>query len=71
MIPYDTQKPAVTSGIRLGTPALTTRGMKEADMKQVAAWIHETLSDPENADLHQQLAAKIQEFCADFPLYKA
>ena len=43
MIPYDTQKPMVTSGIRLGTPALTTRGMKEAEMKQIAAWIHEVL----------------------------
>jgi glycine hydroxymethyltransferase len=71
MIPYDTQKPMITSGIRLGTPALTTRGMKETEMKQVAAWIHEALKEPENAQLHQRLAGKIQEFCADFPLYKA
>jgi glycine hydroxymethyltransferase len=71
MIPYDTQKPTITSGIRLGTPALTTRGMKEAEMKQVAAWIHEALKEPENAQLQQRLAEEIQEFCTDFPLYKA
>jgi glycine hydroxymethyltransferase len=70
MIPYDTQKPAVTSGIRVGTPALTTRGMKEAEMQQVAAWISQVLDDVENHELQQKVAAEVQEFCLNFSLYQ-
>ena len=70
MIPYDTQKPAVTSGIRLGTPALTTRGIGETDMQQVAAWIDQVLRDPSNTELQQRVAAEIREFCENFPLYR-
>jgi glycine hydroxymethyltransferase len=70
IIPYDTQTPFVTSGIRLGTPALTTRGMKEDDMRKVAAWINQVLENPENLALHQKVAQEVREFCSAFPLHK-
>lgn len=71
MIPFDTNRPAVTSGIRIGTPALTTRGMKTDEMKKVAAWMNRVLSQPEDAALQQQIAQEIREFCAAFPLFSA
>jgi glycine hydroxymethyltransferase len=70
VIPYDTTSPAVTSGIRLGTPALTTRGMKEDDMRRVAAWMNQVLNNPENPELHQKIAQEVAEFCSAFPLHK-
>jgi glycine hydroxymethyltransferase len=68
-IPFDTKGPMVTSGIRLGTPALTTRGMKEAEMRRVAALIAEVLADVENTARQAIVAAKVRELCASFPLY--
>ena len=69
-IPYETKSPMVTSGIRLGTPALTTRGMNADDMRRIAAWIQRVLSDVENTNLQAQVAAEVKEFCAAFPLFK-
>jgi glycine hydroxymethyltransferase len=69
-IPFDSRPPTVTSGIRLGTPALTTRGMREAEMRQVAALIAEVLADVESADRQTAVAAKVRDLCADFPLYR-
>jgi len=69
MIPDDTRSPFDPSGIRLGTPALTTRGMKEDDMVQVARWINEAV---ENHDKPEQLAnirAEVKAFTSAFPLY--
>jgi glycine hydroxymethyltransferase len=68
-IPFDIKPPTVTSGIRLGTPALTTRGMKEAEMRLVAALIAEVLADVENTDRQASVAARVRELCASFPLY--
>ena len=68
-IPFDTKPPTVTSGIRLGTPALTTRGMREAEMRLVAALIAEVLADVENTDRQASVAARVRELCASFPLY--
>ncbi len=68
-IPFDTKPPTVTSGIRLGTPALTTRGMKEAEMRLVAALIAEVLADVEDAARQASVAARVWELCAAFPLY--
>ena len=67
-IPFDTQKPFVTSGIRLGTAATTTRGFKEEDMKEIAAIISITLKDYENrAD---EGRARVAALCAKYPLYE-
>jgi glycine hydroxymethyltransferase len=68
-IPFDTKSPMVTSGIRLGTPALTTRGMREAEMRTVAALIAEVLADVENAENQARVAGKVRELCRSFPLY--
>ncbi len=68
-IPFDTKSPMITSGIRLGTPALTTRGMREAEMRTVAALIAEVLTDIENADRHARVAGKVRDLCSAFPLY--
>ena len=68
-IPFDTKSPMVTSGIRLGSPALTTRGMREAEMRTVAALIAEVLADVEDAGRQARVAGKVRELCAAFPLY--
>ena len=68
-IPFDAKPPTVTSGIRLGTPALTTRGMREAEMRHVAGLIAEVLADVEDAARQPQVAGQVRELCAAFPLY--
>lgn len=68
MIPYDPRKPMDPSGIRLGTPALTTRGMKEAEMKQVAAWILAALDAHADDAKLSQIRDEVREFCQDFPV---
>jgi glycine hydroxymethyltransferase len=67
-IPLETRSPFVTSGIRIGTPASTTRGMKEEDMVLIAKLIKMTLSDFENNKA--EVAAKVAELCAKYPLYR-
>ncbi len=68
-IPFDTQKPFVASGIRLGTPALTTRGMKEAEMKQIGAMIASIIQEPESEAVRQQVLGEVAEMTARFPMY--
>ena len=68
-IPFDTQSPMITSGIRLGTPALTTRGMREGEMRRVAALIAEVLSAVDDTARQQRVAGQVRELCAAFPLY--
>jgi glycine hydroxymethyltransferase len=68
-IPFDTNKPFVTSGVRLGTPALTTRGMGEAEMKTVARLIAEILHAPESEDVRAKVRREVAEIAARFPLY--
>jgi RpiB/LacA/LacB family sugar-phosphate isomerase len=68
LIPYDPEKPLVTSGIRLGTPAVTTRGMKEAEMEQIAAFITEVLEKPADVAVQAQVKAKVLALTAKFPL---
>ncbi len=68
MIPFDERKPTQTSGLRLGTPALTTRGMKEAEMKTVADLIHRTLSAGEDAAAFEKIRGEVRDLCGQFPL---
>jgi len=67
-IPFDPQKPFVTSGVRIGTPAVTSRGMKEEDMKEIAAIIALTLKDFENSK--EEVKARVQALCDKYPLYR-
>jgi glycine hydroxymethyltransferase len=68
-IPFDLQSPKITSGIRVGTPAVTTRGMKEGEMKIIADFIDQALSAPEDEDNLAKLGAQVKEFCRSFPLF--
>lgn len=68
-IPFDTNPPMKASGIRLGTPAVTTRGMGEAEMKQIAALIAEVLDAPTDEAIRQSVIGKVKELTARFPLY--
>ena len=67
MIPKDTRSPFVTSGIRLGTPAITTRGLKEEHMEQLANWIHLALTDESK---HEQIRSEVKALCDQYPVYK-
>jgi len=69
MIAFDPEKPMVTSGVRIGTPALTTRGMKEAEMATVGALIVEALDHPTDEAVLAQVAGKVHELARSFPLY--
>ncbi len=69
-IPYDKQPPTVTSGIRVGTPALTTRGMKEKEMEQIAEWINEAIANVENETKLGEISKQVKALCGQFPIYK-
>jgi len=68
-IPFDKNSPMVTSGIRIGTPALTTRGMKEAEMKQIGTWIADILDDIHNLELREDVRRQVLRMTCSFPLY--
>jgi glycine hydroxymethyltransferase len=67
MIPFDTRPPLDPSGVRIGTPALTTRGMKEAEMRRIGRWITQVLGAPEDAKLQAKVRGEVQELCEQFP----
>jgi len=69
-IPFDTRPPRITSGIRIGTPAITTRGLKEAEVEEVAHYMCEVLKNPDKEDLRKKIREKIREICKKFPFYK-
>lgn len=69
-IPYDQESPFVTSGVRMGTPAVTTRGFDEAAMKEVAAIIALTLKHPEDAAKHEEARQRVAALCQRFPMYE-
>ncbi len=68
-VPFDTRSPFVTSGIRIGTPAATTRGLKEAEMTRIADWIDRALRQVENQGALQEIRGEVKELCKTFPLY--
>ena len=69
MVPYDERSPFVTSGLRIGTPALTTRGMKEDEMTVIADYINRIISNPEDLSVRKEVRISIGELCENFPLY--
>ncbi|MDK9701156.1 MAG: serine hydroxymethyltransferase [bacterium] len=71
MVPGDKQSPFVTSGIRVGAPAATTRGMKEKEFKKIAEWIDRVLSNPEDTAIGDKVRSEVNEVCSQFPLYPA
>jgi glycine hydroxymethyltransferase len=68
-VPFDAQSMAVTSGIRIGTPAVTTRGMREEEMRRIAAWIAQVLESPRDADRLQGIRKEVEKLCRTFPVY--
>jgi len=68
-IPRETRSPFITSGIRVGTPALTTRGMKEKEMAIIGGWMADVMDDIENADLKKKIKGQVRELCEGFPIY--
>jgi len=68
MIPFDKRKPMDPSGIRIGTPALTTRGMDQEAMKTLGGWIVEVLKNPDDGQLHQRIRGQVSELCREFPV---
>ncbi len=68
-IPFDQRPPTVTSGIRVGTPALTTRGMKEKEMVTIADFMHQALTAPTDTDLLARIEAQVRDFCSHYPLF--
>ncbi|MFN3567342.1 MAG: serine hydroxymethyltransferase [Caldimicrobium sp.] len=69
-IPYDPLPPKITSGIRIGTPAITTRGLKEKEVEMVAYWMCEVLKNPEKETLRKEIRNKVEELCKQFPFYR-
>ncbi len=70
-IPFDPQKPFIASGIRLGTPAVTTRGLKQKEMKMLASWISSALENKGDKKILGRIRQEVKKLCARFPLYQA
>ncbi|MCD6407637.1 serine hydroxymethyltransferase [bacterium] len=69
VIPFDPLPPTITSGIRIGPVAITSRGMKEKDMEKIAEWIDESLTNRENEKILKDIAKKVRRFASEFPIY--
>jgi glycine hydroxymethyltransferase len=70
MIPFDTKGPQVTSGVRIGTPAITTRGMKEGEMKTIGRFIAHILKDVKDENRQREVREQVRALCEKFPLYR-
>ena len=68
-VPNDPQSPFVTSGIRIGTPAVTTRGFGEGECRELAGWICDILDDIDNPAVIERVKAQVTDLCATFPVY--
>ncbi len=69
-VPGETRSPFVTSGLRIGTPALTSRGMSEEEMGRIANWIAQIIASPLDGQLRADVRAEVEELCEGFPLYQ-
>ncbi len=70
-VPTEKRSPFITSGIRIGTPAVTTRGFKENEVKRLAHWVCDVLDDPRNEPLLSEIAQKVIKLCREFPVYES
>jgi glycine hydroxymethyltransferase len=70
VVPSDPRGPKVTSGLRIGTPAVTTRGMKEEEMKTIGRWIRRVLDHPGQDTILQEVRREVAELCGRFPIYR-
>ena len=70
-VPNDPASPFVTSGIRIGSPAVTTRGFKEKEIELISSWISEIINNFENNQLHQEIKLKVQNLTREFPVYNS
>lgn len=68
-VPYDPSTPFKPSGLRLGTPILTTRGMREREMEIIGNWISQIIKDPNNSDLQKNIKKQVKQLCSEFPVY--
>jgi len=68
-VPFETRSPFITSGIRIGTPAVTTRGMKEKEMERIGNLIADVLAEPSSASVQGRVEAEVRALCDAFPLY--
>ena len=69
MVPNDKRSPFVTSGVRLGTPAITTRGLTETHMETLAGWIHTALTNSTNESELAKIKTQVLDLCKSFPVY--
>jgi glycine hydroxymethyltransferase len=69
-VPNDPRSPFVTSGIRVGTPAITTRGFEEPEIRELTNWIADILDDIENQDTIQRVRGQVLELCSRYPVYR-
>ncbi|MBN2542343.1 serine hydroxymethyltransferase [bacterium] len=69
-IPFDPQKPFITSGIRIGTPAITTRGMGESQMRQIANWIVKVIQNFGDEKVYREIGEDVTQMCRQFPIYE-
>ena len=70
-VPNDPQKPFITSGIRIGTPSVTTRGFKEEECRQVANWICDIIDNIDDAALIDRIRGEVSALCKRFPMYES
>ena len=68
-VPFDTRSPFVTSGIRIGTPAMTTRGFNDSDSTELAGWMCDVMDDVENEETIASVRDKVLDLCRRFPVY--
>jgi glycine hydroxymethyltransferase len=68
-VPFDENPPAVASGIRIGTPTVSTRGMQKPEMEQILSWMDEVVQNPQEASLHKRILRNVKDLCARFPIF--